>query len=1557
MEKKVTITILLLFILTQFVSPVQGIISMASEENSSFFTVNTEEINKDKASFKIKIDKQVEYDSFDINIPKDSNYNQEELFKEFETDDISFDIKENKLTFKKTKVSQFSLELSNLEQKKNKLTFTSYKGNKKIDKYTHDFELDKEIKSSTVSDTSIDTSSMILSESSSPSFIEESSAMIPEEITIEENMNEVDTSESIDSFSLVPSLETNKIAPRAAISNRAAPTAPNLQRDIKIVPISKTVDAGNDALFKMILKVTGSQVEYKNVKLNIQLPTYDKTNFTQALSELKIAGVTPTYNKNQKRLEYTFATLKSGQTYENVIKVGTTNGEIPNNRDITVKASMVFPKEYSKHDQENSGIVTIKASGEITVEKESTRITDANERLAIATPNGFVQWRVKVVVPKKNTGQLYLKPGSNIVVKDILPSGLTYLGNKLVTGTPKAAQNGQTLTWTFKAPTIAEQKNAKNNLYEQTLVFWTRINNNNNLVGKTLTNNVRTGNAFVGMDFKEPSSTAKSSLKVFANNANSGEISGNVIVPIHIGPLNGSANIGNVDNKNPNPIVKNTGKLRFAHQVAPGYYNKNHNLDELEVIYNIDNNLFLESLKLPESDQWKMGRTVAESQKDIPLPVPVKYDIQLTFFRNGTKLTRTIKAPKEGETYSLTDLGLQSTDRVKEVRYIFNKVIPKGIMTNALFLYDFTIKPNYTGNVKNTFNMVGKSTYNPSLQGNYSNGVQYPFNYRKQFKELYEGKTDLSGDRTARIIASNNNGTPTTRISIELKNHNSGVVQKGGNRVLIKLINMNSSDTTLNSKLESVILLPPNVKLGANPNASYTKQSGVSTDAKGSYTVLNNNYNNSGRQLIKVVWNENYIRPSEQLEAELNVTIGKSAPTDLYFDVYGFSGNNNLKVPTGEANNIRKTIKQDDTDDLNKDGNKSRPRIKSGNRYTLIGEYDLKTEKFVKGPSDTAWKKLTKTTPGGKVDYKLHLDNVSGKDLSSMTLIDVLPSGGDLGITDNISRGSQFTPRLTGPIKLPEAWKGKVNVFYSTSKKPKRDDLIRHTDYAPGTTKLGNPSGAENPNWQTQANVKNWSDIHSFKIELLPGNTWIKGQKIDITFNMTTPTVAQASNKAIFDPKVNKEERAAWNSFAVATDKGQPVEPERVGVYMDEHIGSLTINKVDADNNKVLSGAKFELKKSDGTLTYSLTTNDKGVATLDKIPLGKYELKEVKAPSGYELLDKSVDVMITNSNYKITKTIKNSKQKGSITIKKVDSKDNKILPGAKFEIKKENGTLVDTITTNNQGIAKLGNLDLGKYTIKEVTSPTGYELSKEAIPFEITGNNLVIEKTVKNDRQKGNLVIKKVDSDTNKTLENAEFQIIDSTGKIINTVKTDNTGVVKVDNLDFGTYTIKEIKAPYGYQLLDTPISFEISATQLSIEKTIKNSKKHDGDLIIKKLDGKTGKVLPNAEFEIVSEDGKTKHTIKSNKDGIAELKNLPFGKYAVKEITAPDGYALLQKSLFFEVNDKNTLVELTIKNFEKAPPLPSTGGIGTLIFYAIGGSIMLGGGWMLLTSKRRESK
>src|SRR5690625_222442 len=148
-----------------------------------------------------------------------------------------------------------------------------------------------------------------------------------------------------------------------------------------------------------------------------------------------------------------------------------------------------------------------------------------------------------------------------------------------------------------------------------------------------------------------------------------------------------------------------------------------------------------------------------------------------------------------------------------------------------------------------------------------------------------------------------------------------------------------------------------------------------------------------------------------------------------------------------------------------------------------------------------------------------------------MVLIDVLPSVGDLGITDNIVRGSQFTPSLNGPIVLPAEWVDKVNVVYSTAKNPKRDDLTKNTKYPDTTTRLSNPDGAEEQNWIDATAVADWSTIHSFKIELKNGVEWVKGDDMTIEFNMEAPA-AHEVDLDIIDSTVEPTTRAAWNSFA-----------------------------------------------------------------------------------------------------------------------------------------------------------------------------------------------------------------------------------------------------------------------------------------------------------------------------------------------------------------------------------------------------------------------------------------
>lgn len=634
--------------------------------------------------------------------------------------------------------------------------------------------------------------------------------------------------------------------------------------------------------------------------------------------------------------------------------------------------------------------------------------------------------------------------------------------------------------------------------------------------------------------------------------------------------------------------------------------------------------------------------------KNVALSSQPSYDTYLTYLDKGEEKIKIIKDITSEKIYTLADFGLPRDTVVTKIRHVFKGDIPRKMGNYNWFGYYFTVEPGYVGEVKNKFNMLGKSTFNPDTN-KYSNGdIYYDFNYRKDSPKYYNPEeSNLSGDRTAQIVGTESGGVPTAEIGISLVDNRGGIVQVGKNKMKIDFLTTSSSIKAIKKPLEALALLAPGVKISKNPQITYTGMNNHPTT--GNYEIISDNFNNSGRQLVKIKWDDEYIRVSNKLTATIDVEVDRSAPNSLYFDVYGFSGDKELKVPIFKDSVLTNTILQVDKDDLNANGNFDQPRLKSGNVYYLTSEYDLQTEKFVKGPGEE-WSKLAKTTPNGSIDYKLHLTNTTGREISNMTLIDVLPSEGDLGITDNISRGSLFTPVLTGAIQLPKEWQNKVKVYYSQSKNPKRDDLTRYTDYPRWTEQLANPQGAESPNWIPEEEVTNWFGIHSFKIELLPGITWINGVDMNVIFNMKAPNIEELTDTAILESDTPGTSRAAWNSFAVATDKGQPVEPLQVGVYMDQSIGRLEVVKKDSKTGSILPGAKFKITTSKGAVVSEGVTDEKGLFIVEELPFGDYLLEEVKAPDGYNLLQEPISFSIKTGkgdqkeNYQINLEVENTKQ-------------------------------------------------------------------------------------------------------------------------------------------------------------------------------------------------------------------------------------------------------------------------------------------------------------------------
>ena len=362
--------------------------------------------------------------------------------------------------------------------------------------------------------------------------------------------------------------------------------------------------------------------------------------------------------------------------------------------------------------------------------------------------------------------------------------------------------------------------------------------------------------------------------------------------------------------------------------------------------------------------------------------------------------------------------------------------------------------------------------------------------------------------------------------------------------------------------------------------------------------------------------------------------------------------------------------------------------------------------------------------------------------------------------------------------------------------------------------------------------------------------------------------------------------------------------------------GSIEIEKVDSKNSSIkLAGAVFEVYDSEENLKGTIKTNSQGKGSLGNLEYGEYTLVEKIAPLGYVLSSDRITVNV-NSEGITYKTITNTKILGKINILKVDSADENIkLPGAVFEVKDSEGTVVDTITTDENGVGTSKELPYGSYTVAEVSAPSGYELSGEAKNVTIDSNGQIIELTFKNSKLLGSIAIEKVDSeDSEIKLKGAEFKVLNSDGEEVGNIVTGEDGKGSLGSLPYGEYTVIETKAPDGYELSLDLVVVEVNSKAV-VYKTITNTKIL-GKINILKVDSADENIkLPGAVFEVKDSQGTVVDTITTDENGVGTSKELPYGSYTVAEVSAPSGYELSEESKNVTIDSNGETIELTFEN------------------------------------------
>ncbi|MEC3557357.1 MSCRAMM family protein, partial [Bacillus thuringiensis] len=268
--------------------------------------------------------------------------------------------------------------------------------------------------------------------------------------------------------------------------------------------------------------------------------------------------------------------------------------------------------------------------------------------------------------------------------------------------------------------------------------------------------------------------------------------------------------------------------------------------------------------------------------------------------------------------------------------------------------------------------------------------------------------------------------------------------------------------------------------------------------------------------------------------------------------------------------------------------------------------------------------------------------------------------------------------------------------------------------------------------------------------------------------------------------------------------------------------------------------------------------------------------------------------------------------------------------------------------TNEEGEAISKDLPIGNYTLVEVEAPKGYELLKDKIAVKVE-KDAVVEIKIGNKKlpdPMGKMKLLKVDiSDKNKKLAGAKFHIEDSKGKVVGELVTNEEGEVISKDLPIGNYTLVEVEAPKGYELLKDKVAVKIEKDTV-IEIKIGNKKLPDptGQFEIEKVDDRDSELkLKGAIFQVLDKEGKEVSRLTTDEKGKVISKQLAIGKYTIKEIKAPNGYMLLRDPIEIEITEAVRVQKITVKNMKNNWVIPNTGGSGTIIFYVIGIMLMFG--------------
>lgn len=424
------------------------------------------------------------------------------------------------------------------------------------------------------------------------------------------------------------------------------------------------------------------------------------------------------------------------------------------------------------------------------------------------------------------------------------------------------------------------------------------------------------------------------------------------------------------------------------------------------------------------------------------------------------------------------------------------------------------------------------------------------------------------------------------------------------------------------------------------------------------------------------------------------------------------------------------------------------------------------------------------------------------------------------------------------------------------------------------------------------------------------------------TFELTYPGqkapltgVSSASGEVVFNDlplntNVTIKETAAPKGYTLlpaktvntGTKSGQTIELQLAN--STDH--TFKIHKISSADGRNLMGATFEIRGIDSDYKHSFTTDALGEITVQgrDLPTGSFEVYEIAAPEGYATDGSDIQTFAWDNSKDIELSFKDAPRPG-IKIYKYDKDTKMPLEGAIFEIRRD-GQVLATVKTDVNGNAGLYDLPKGFYQVVETEPPQGYlrdeQVHEVYIDPTADPTKIIREVNIANTK-KLSIRIVKIDKETRVPLSGWKFDVYYNDAHLT-TVTTNQNGEAMVENLQPGTYRVKETGGDTEHYNMDAgEQTVELVKDQAEIPTlTFANTiKKHFGIL---KIDSETHKPIEGVTFAIYK-DGKLLGNYTTGADGRIWLPYAEPGTYQAQEVITDPKYVLNEKVFTIENNSE----------------------------------------------------